>query len=128
MVLDGLLVSEARQVMVGRLELAMAQEQLELLDVGAVLQGHLGEGRRRAAGEAPLGCQLGCKTHRFGRFSGPASRFRIYGLEGRVGFEPTTPGLKGTDWGLIATAPDSKTGVKSGWNRALGGAANRDNW
>jgi hypothetical protein len=31
-----------------------------------------------------------------------------------VGFEPTTPGLKGTDWGLIAKALDSKSGVKPG--------------
>jgi hypothetical protein len=35
-------------------------------------------------------------------------------LEGRVGFEPTTPGLKGTDRGLIAKALDSKSGVKPG--------------
>jgi hypothetical protein len=38
----------------------------------------------------------------------------VQSLEGRVGFEPTTPGLKGTDRGLIAEAADSKSGVKSG--------------
>jgi len=91
----------------------MAQEQRELLDVGAVLQGHLGEGRRRAAGEAPLGCRSGCKTHRFGRFSGLASRFRIYDLEGRVGLEPTTPGPKVRDPSAELTTQAPSAGIRA---------------